>query len=229
MDWRELWARNAQKADEHAQVSRITKEKISKEQLDQIAAYIAKQIDLRKEDRLLDLCCGNGIITLRLAEFCDTIVGVDFSPEQIRNAKNRQVPNVDFIQGDAMKVDEIINEPFDKIVCHFSFQYFDSFRKGFTVLQKMKSILKPGGCIFLGDIPDYDKKGIFFPLWIPRLRHEARRILGREPMGKFWKKKSLNRMARKLKLEGKVVEQSPDMFYAHYRYDYILYKPSKYD
>lgn len=225
MDWRALWDQNARKKDKNEQVSRIGKSRISDEELDRIAAYIANKIGLSSSDTLLDVCCGNGTITSRLVKYCRSATAVDFSEVQIKNAKTQNWPNIHFVQGDALELARLVKGPFDHIVCHFSFQYFDSRAKGFKVLKNMSDLLRPGGSIFLGDIPDYHHKDRFFPLWEPRIRHEIRRILRREPMGKFWKKKSLDKLAGKLGLEGQAITQPDDFLYAHYRFDYLIHKP----
>lgn len=225
MDWRALWDRNARKIDKNAQVSRTGKSDISDAELDRIAAYIANIIGLSSSDSLLDVCCGNGTITSRLVKYCHSATGIDFSEVQIKNAKAQNWPDIDFMQGDALELSRVVKGPFDHIICHFSFQYFDSYAKGYRVLQNMSELLKPGGNIFLGDIPDHHRKQVFFPLWEPRIRHEIRRTLGREPMGRFWKKESLNKLADKLGLEGKAIVQPQDFLYAHYRFDYLIHKP----
>jgi len=55
-------------------------------------------------DRVLDLYCGAGSISILLAEFVEEVVGVELVPDAIRaardNAELNQIENVSFFQGD---------------------------------------------------------------------------------------------------------------------------------
>ncbi len=52
---------------------------VSEQQIQLIVDAVVAGLELTEDDRLLDLCCGNGALTTRIAEQCRGSVGVDFS------------------------------------------------------------------------------------------------------------------------------------------------------
>lgn len=53
-------------------------ENISYQQFRSIILGIEHHLDLKEADVVLDLCCGNGLITKEIAKLCKEVVGVDF-------------------------------------------------------------------------------------------------------------------------------------------------------
>ncbi len=133
--------------------------------IDWLAGYIADLLQLQPSDMLLDLCCGNGIITSRLARRAKAVVAVDFSHVLLNQAKQiSSVPNLTYLQGDARQLKLVLDgQLFDKAVNVFSFQYFDE-EAGLDVLQGVASVLKPDGVLAIVDVPDSARK----------LRHQAK-------------------------------------------------------
>ena len=91
-DWRVYWARAVQNvgaADLFRQVGRtVTGQPEPEQQIGILVRAIAERLKLNKNDVLLDLCCGNGLVTFRLSAMCRTIVGVDYSNDLVEIAKN---------------------------------------------------------------------------------------------------------------------------------------------
>ena len=65
----------------------INKKPISKEESDLYVQDIKNKLKLNGNDVLLDLACGNGIITYELSNYVKKVIGVDFSNPLIANAK----------------------------------------------------------------------------------------------------------------------------------------------
>ena len=63
--------------------------------------------DLKKNDTVLDACCGIGTISLLAAKKCGSVIGVEINPAAIRDAKINQkingIENVSFYTDDAEK------------------------------------------------------------------------------------------------------------------------------
>ncbi|MEM7373475.1 MAG: class I SAM-dependent methyltransferase [Bacteroidota bacterium] len=225
MDWQAFWDRQAKDhTDPHLQVSRHSRKmSVDEALLDRIAEHIAKHLDLQPEDRLLDVCCGNGMLSSRLAVKCGEVVGVDLSEGLVQQAQSHfPRTNISYLQGDATRLGEVVNGPFDKINLYFSFQYLDSFSKGKQALTEMLGLLAPGGTIFIGDVPDMRYLSVFYPSWIQRMKYHLNLMLGRSLMGKFWSEKELGRIAKGLDVSVSCLEQAPDLPYAHYRVDYVV-------
>jgi ubiquinone/menaquinone biosynthesis C-methylase UbiE len=71
--------------------------------------------------KLLDLGCGTGLITSRLASRCDLAVGLDVSERMIRQGRRRN--RVEFILGDVLRL-PFRPDSFDTAVCFTSFHHF---------------------------------------------------------------------------------------------------------
>jgi len=72
-----------------------------------------------KGSRALDVGCGIGDLSFKLADKCDTVVGVDLSERMISYAnglkQTRNVPNVEFVCADAADLSERYPDGFDLI------------------------------------------------------------------------------------------------------------------
>ena len=121
------------------------------------AKFIIKFLDLKKEDHILDIGCGNGrhLLKLHKAGFRN-LTGVDFSENFVEFVQKHveekgllgmNVEHADFLQHDLKK-------SFDKAYSFFSsFGYFSDERNE-EYIKKVAEILNPGG-LFLLDIFNY--------------------------------------------------------------------------
>ena len=225
MNWENFWnVHSNNSSNEFFEVGRSSNKKdVSKEDINSIANYINEKLELNTHDNLLDVCCGNGLLSFELANKVHRITGIDISETLLIKARLRNnFQNVTFIKGNALEASEILDQKFDKILLYFSFQYFDSFKKGAQVISQLKKLLNPNGIILLGDIPDADRLGVYFPTFKSKLRRAGQLILGRETMGKFWSSSELNKICKKLDLKGQCLKQPKRFLYQHYRFDYII-------
>lgn len=109
-------------------------------------------------ERILDLGCGTGTLTLMLHQACREaeIVGLDIDPEVLRIARGKADAagaHVTFRQGCA---DDPTNVPmfrpgsFDKIVSSLVLHHLTTHQKRIT-LAHAKTLLRPGGTICIAD------------------------------------------------------------------------------
>ena len=224
MDWRSYWDKVAAEADPHRQVARTGGQvPIDAALMARMSQRLVELLDLQASDRLLDLCCGNGMVTRALAPHCRETVGVDLAPGQIARALDGPpVAGLHFRTGDVTRLEALGLEPFDKINLHFSFQYLDQPGQGQQALAGMAALLRPGGRILLGDVPDRDRLAVFFPRRWDRLRYHLHLRLGRSLMGKFWSLAEIQQLARPLGLQATALPQPTGLPYAHYRTDFLL-------
>ncbi|MDX1907240.1 MAG: class I SAM-dependent methyltransferase [Bacteroidia bacterium] len=224
MNWQTYWAALAHDPDPQRQVARTrVGQPVDEETLGQIVACISERLALRPEDHLLDVCCGNGVLTRHLALICRETVGVDISPPHIRLARAQHTaPGLTYLTGDATRLGDVLDSTFDKICLYFSFQYLDTYAKGLLAIQGMARLLKPGGRILLGDVPDSARLRVFFPRWQDRARYYLQVASGRSPMGKFWSADEIRRIAAACGLRVSVLSQPTHLPYASYRTDYVL-------
>lgn len=224
MNWEEFWDEKSVATDAAAQVGRIHAGNDPRLTV-RIVDHIGHCLQLTASDRLLDVCCGNGMLTALLAPACQMVVGVDVSTKLIQTAKeNHQLPNLHFVKADARQLSGL-GGSFHKINLYFSFQYFENYEAGLRVLAEMNSLLLPGGRIFIGDTPDQRRWWNYYNTPAKWLRYGYQKMKGIEPMGKFWHPKSFEKMAKALGLEVQILAEPADLPYAWYRFDAVFSKP----
>lgn len=90
-------------------------------------------------ERILDLGCGTGHLTARIAEAGAAVVGLDHSPEMLSQARTAY-PQLEFVQADAR--DFAFERPFDAV---FSNAVLHWIRPAEQVVGRVRDALKPGG------------------------------------------------------------------------------------
>ncbi len=77
-------------------------------------------IDFDKSNKILDLGCGNGALTKRIADMGKEVIGLDGSKEMLEIAK-KQFPELTFIHADAtnFKLEEKVDTIFSNAVFHW--------------------------------------------------------------------------------------------------------------
>lgn len=226
MNWKEFWNNKATESMPMNSVGRVVQGKeMSELTLHKIAELVASQLHLQAQDKLLDVCCGNGELTILLKKFGNQITAIDFSPILIQQAQSKFGTQINWHCADASSFD--LNEQFDCILLYFSFQYFESNKQALAVLKNLSKHLKPGGRILIGDIPDAAKKGIYYKGFAAKLKHLYQGLMGKNDMGKFWNKKQLLELCKKAKLEGLAIDQQAWQPYAAYRFDLFIQKSKR--
>lgn len=226
MNWQQYWDDLAAQRHAHAQVARTGgKVPITDDLMDEVAVHISQHLSLQLKESLLDVCCGNGLLTQRLAHRCQEVLGIDLSHAQIELARQQHPAiNTQYLWADATRLSHSLSGEFDKINLYFSFQYMDTLEKGRKALTEMHKLLKPGGKIFLGDVPDCQKLSVFFPSAFQQWKYRIQLMMGKSPMGKFWCEEEIRSLAEELSMKITAFDQPAHFPYAHYRRDYLLEK-----
>ena len=220
--WKNYWNKSAQNKSLFDQVQRNYFD--GDDGLLLIETHIVELLKLSADDDVLDVCCGNGLITKRISRYCKNVVGIDFSPILIENAEyNNGESTIKYLVGDAKNITKSTQQKFDKIILYFSFQYF-SFEEGLQVVSEMKKNLKPNGLILLGDIPDENSFWSYYNT-IPKRFFYFKQWLFKQPkMGKFWSEKEMMKIAELHNFKGTFLKQKEALPHAHYRFDFLLKK-----
>jgi demethylmenaquinone methyltransferase/2-methoxy-6-polyprenyl-1,4-benzoquinol methylase len=111
-----------------------------------------KALEIRPDGNYLDVCCGTGDLTERMAKSLSSggkVVGIDFSCNMIDAAQTRwnranrsaQASQVVFLEGDALKLPFVENQ-FDGAVISFGLRNLTDYAKGLT---EMARVVKSGG------------------------------------------------------------------------------------
>jgi len=97
-------------------------------------------------DKVLDVGCGEGIITAMLAEKCLTIVGCDYSLEAIHVAKQRY-PEIDFVYSNSTNL-RFESKQFTKVVLSDVAEHLLP-RQFEKTLREIRRVLVEGGKLIL--------------------------------------------------------------------------------
>lgn len=95
---------------------------------------------VRRGMRVLDICCGPGMLTAGASERGTEAVGLDFSKEAVELARSL-VPNGRFQQGDA-QVLPFPSASFDAVLCGYGLMHLP---EPAVALREMLRVLRPGG------------------------------------------------------------------------------------
>jgi ubiquinone/menaquinone biosynthesis C-methylase UbiE len=92
--------------------------------------------------RMLDVCCGTGVVAGRAAARGAVVTGVDFSPAMLAEAR-RAYPRLRFDEGDAEAL-PYPEQSFDWVVANFGMHHIPRPEKALVEAQR---VLRPGGRI----------------------------------------------------------------------------------
>jgi demethylmenaquinone methyltransferase/2-methoxy-6-polyprenyl-1,4-benzoquinol methylase len=110
---------------------------------------------IKKGQKVLDIGCGTGNLTLRAAEKGATVKGIDVNPEMLAVARRRAEaaklsPAIEFVE---MGVAELGSEPpesYDMVMSGLCFSELTKDELPYT-LKEINRILKPGGLLLVAD------------------------------------------------------------------------------
>lgn len=104
-------------------------------------------------DKVLDIGCGTGEFTKKVALKAKSVIGIDISPKMIAEAQKRHPSNkIKYVLQDFDSMQE--EEQYDCIVSIATFHHLSLQ----TALPKIKRLLKPNGVLIVLDL--YERKGI---------------------------------------------------------------------
>lgn len=131
----------------------VDDDRITKKEIDLFSGIL----NLSQEDKILDLCCGQGRHSLELAKRgFQNVEGLDRSHYLIQKAKanaKRKGLNVKFREGDARKL-PYPPDTFDVVmILGNSFGYFETISDDLRILKEVFRVLKPWGKILI-DVAD---------------------------------------------------------------------------
>ncbi len=94
-----------------------------------------------KKLSILDLGCGTGTLTAQLAEFAETIIGIDSSESMIEKART-QYGNINFMVCDALSLP--FEKQFDVVFSNAVFHWINDHN---ALLNEVHKVLKPDGLL----------------------------------------------------------------------------------
>ncbi|PKY11246.1 hypothetical protein B1757_05505 [Acidithiobacillus marinus] len=195
---------------------------VSEDQIRMIREAIHNGLQLRPDDVLLDLACGNGSLSRELFRVCRSYLGVDISEYMISMAKwsfERQPTHVFAVQHGVEYVhQEGHPERFTRALCYAGFQYFSdpdaidllaTLHKRFSHLERM----------FIGNLPDKECVTNFY---IDRTPSEDELTDPSTAIGIWRTREAFAQLAEASGWQVAFTVMPPSFYAAHYRYDVVL-------
>src|SRR5262245_25412834 len=109
---------------------------------------LGDELNLKAGSKVLDLGCGHGRHSRKLASMGCRVIGLDLSASSIRQAKKSESDVLNFYRHDMR--DEFGKDEFDYVFNFFtSFGYFKTAHENFQVVSNISNALKPGGMLVL--------------------------------------------------------------------------------
>jgi SAM-dependent methyltransferase len=194
---------------------------VGEEQVTLIARHISKALDLSLDDSLMDLCCGNGILTVRLAESVGSAMGVDFTQGLLAVARERYArPNLSYVLANIL---ELSSQQLASVNCFCMYEGIQHLSLAqFSVLM-MRLALQPSGTrFFIGGIPDQRRLHNFYNTEEKIRFYQEREQAGRPHLGRWWGEGEIRKLATQAGYSMKTIEQPYELYTAHYRFDVLL-------
>ena len=231
--WSEYWANYRRSAvdsedDLFVQVGKtVDSRPIPQATFDGMIERIVQQLHLDGSDSLLDLCCGNGLVTFELARFVGEVTAIDFAVHLIESAKTRKAaPNIEYRVGDACAVmaGPGVRVP-TKILMNDALAYFDPDSLA-RLLDELKRMVGPAGFHFLlTGIPNEELKWNFYDTPERRERHLRNEGTERDVndgLGRWWRAAELEALCRDRGLQVRTENQPAEI--SRYRMDALIWR-----
>ncbi|MFT7677000.1 MAG: ubiquinone/menaquinone biosynthesis C-methylase UbiE [Planctomycetota bacterium] len=219
--WSKFWVEHGSaSADAHpqAQVFRtLHREPIEQAKWEDTLAHISTSLAPGEQDRLLDLCGGNGLIAGALAKQCKDVVVVDISDGLLAHAGDRGA-NVRCLQGD-MRAVEFEDGSFERVLCYAALQYL-TLDEAVALFERVYRWLTPGGSFFVGDIPDAGRQWEFFNSPERRSGYFSKLQVGEPIVGTWFDRQWVSHLAAHAGFTGvEAVDQPESQIYSWFRFD----------
>lgn len=188
-----------------------------------IVENIANVLRLNAKDSVVDLCCGNGLLTRQLAPLVKEVIGVDFSSGLIEAAERHNgFYNIEYVNSDVSRLDPKYFLGLKKILMYEAIQYFSEEQIG-ILLDQLKS-LASGSLFFIGGIPDKEKLNAYYDTKEKFAFYMQGESEGRPHIGRWWLMGEIERLVSTRGFKAIFLPQVPTLYTAYYRFDVLLEK-----
>lgn len=221
------YVKNAAPDDFSAQVRRtVNGQAIGEDQIQMIVDAILRGIDLHAADVVLDLCCGNGVLTDRVFDRCAGGLGVDFSEALIEVAQRhfQALPQRAYLLSDVVDFAEraLPDHRLNKALCYGSFAHFTD-EMAVRLLSSLRSRFPAIRRFMIGNVPDKARMHAFYyeDAYLPGIENDHESALG------IWRTEAeLAELAQRAGWNATFSRMPAEFHAAHYRYDALLTAPS---
>jgi len=198
---------------------------ITDDQFHHIVRQVRQRLGLESTDRVLDLCCGNGLVTHLLALHCQEILGIDFSQSLLNVARRNHCPdNVLYRHLNVLNLDQLRRNHanmFNKVNMVAGLQYIK--RKDFqSLLENLLQLTTEKRVILLAHVPDRSRKWIFYNTPKRVLAYYYRSLTHQETIGTWWDREEISRIGERLGMQCEFHDIHPSLHLSQYRFDVTL-------
>jgi len=148
------WYKDLFSKEDPFRAERYSESESSRKEVD----FVIEALGLNPDDKILDLCCGQGRHLIDLMRRGYDVVGVDLSEYMLskcREAASKEGLEPQLIQADMRELP--FNSEFDAIIIMWnSFGYLESDVENQKALDKISQALKPGGRLLLDHLINRD-------------------------------------------------------------------------
>ena len=126
----------------------------------ELACSIIDSLRATGQSRVLEVGCAAGFLASLVAPKVGHFVGVDLAEAPLAVARRLQLANAAFqrAEGGALPFDD---GAFDGAFCYDVFTNFPEFAAGKPLIREMLYVVRPGGRVLVGSIPDRAKAAAF--------------------------------------------------------------------
>ena len=196
---------------------------VGEEQLTIIITQIAEQLELNSTDILVDLGCGNGLLTARISNLVSKVIGIDFTEPLLDYAcLYNNSRNITYIKSDILNIHEDILERVTALTMYEVLQHL-SLEELHRLMSGLSS-LKDGTRFFIGGIPNKEKIKKFYNT-NAKYKYFLQCESNNQPhLGRWWTESEISEIAKKSGWIMHSVALPDNLYTSYYRFDAVLVK-----
>ncbi len=147
--------------------SSYTRKQIPDEEMMEWLSNTSRRILELHPSNVLEIGCGTGLIMYKIISQIKSYIGIDLSEiaiEELTNnikSNNQIKEKAKVFQGSAEHLEKMKGKKFDTIIINSVIMFFDSEEYLTNVINECLELLTENGCLFIGDIIDYNLLKIF--------------------------------------------------------------------
>ena len=180
---------------------------------------IVSGLKICSSDIVVDMGCGNGLLTERIAAKVARIAGIDVSEGMIETGRaNYAPPNCTYHLGDLAELETLPVEGVGKAYSYGVLQHL-SVGETHALLGALIGQIGYSMVFFAGGIPDRARLRNFYDTPERWAYYERRMAEGTEQIGHWWERDELVALCSEFALTCTPVDQPKSLYTSHYRFD----------
>lgn len=191
-------------------------------QLQLIVDAIKIGLGLTSTDAVLDVGCGNGLLTREIAGSVRSVDGIELTPELCEVAtRNCLADNIRYFQGDVLTFD--VGVVYDKIYLYEVIQHFN-LNAAKQLIERLLTLLPPNGKLFVGGVLDEERKWHFFDTEERRFYYFESILSPGKNIGHWCHRDVFKWLCKNSSCRVTVFQQNIELYTSHYRFDVLIEK-----